>query len=1067
MPTLVLQSEIQTPADRFQGTVAYLRIYASTSFYSLEGVQVTGGQVGSQFWYQQYTCPITDGLIEIPEVTLQTTTDSNVPNATYTAVFYDQSGRQQNTKLGNFFVDPQYLQSSVQSEIIVSGAGTSAANGTYTYRGQHNTRGYWNLFGQDDSTTDYAIVWTGSAWIMTNFAGATLYTIDTSSQYPWDSNWTIEGGNAGLAPVPAVAQGIIVVAATWAELTISNQGFVPNFWTRTTWDVQQIKQYINLIGIPEPYASMIVAGKTYLTRDPSLSTLPRAVAANDYDWLAINKTIYLDGPEYLGDLADAIAGIGATVCELRITANCAVSADTDIPDNILLSFEGNGRLTVSGGSTVTIASMREQPVKKIFYTNSTSDYVLIGFGAVSECKWSWWGGQGTGSDDNHAFTQMFASLAANAGGRWTIQEGTFYCTNQLVPSRTHGSGCGSGFEGATFNNQGTVLRNSNPTGTNPIFKLHQGTVQVTLEDMAFDQEDSATAFCLYLYGTQGQASMYTIDLTRLCFNALADSAQTLVQIESVGVSTDWECVDVTFFECTWGMNTNTKGFSCNTVNSKLTFFSPLAFLGVGSTWFQSNDTGWLRIVDADIRGPAGADYSTTETPNRVQAGVNLSSGSHIMTITNPTTPRLTMADLAQAVTGTNIPANNYFDDILSDYSAHMYYAASGNVTNGTATVYRQNPPTGLAHAGIVFNGQRGPTFLESYVDEAVAYSVYFTSLTTEIFTPVNFFSCNYGGRVYFEGTVLVNNYGGQNTSCSWGQSGGIGPIINHYSPVIINTTILRGPGSFNGFRVLPTGYLYENNTNSFVKPIQNWLKQNDNFTNTPSNITNQIQVLDRTGEFDVANNTVASISALTPQQLQADDANKVLLRLGLSNVETGLPFLYYDFYRDGETGFLRMTGNQGDAAFKALQLDDRFIDLVSVTSPLIIANTKFTTAGICEVTDKTTSSGFNYAVGAGGTAIQGTSRSTAFTCTGLSNIIALNAASLAAGAEVTCRVTNASITAQHIPAFGFAGNYTAKQDCFISDIGVGHFDITTRNNDSGANTTGPIVVVNWYGGSGS
>ncbi len=306
MAQLILASEVQTPANNFTGDTAYLRIYASTSFYSADGTQVTGGQVGSPYWYQQYTCPIVDGEMTIPEVTLQTTTDSNVPNATYTAVFFDNAGRQQNTKLGNFFVDPQYLQSDVISNIIVSGSGTPAADGTYTQRGTFNTRSYWNLYGQADSTTDYAWVWDGTNWLNTDLNGNTLYTVP-SAQYPWDSEAEIAAGNRGAYPAPAVAQSSVIVAATWAQLTISNQGFTPNFWNSDTWTVQQIKQYINLIqqnGVP--YASRIVAGITYLTTDPALSTHPTAVGSNDYASLTNNGITALSRNPTVSNLPVAI-----------------------------------------------------------------------------------------------------------------------------------------------------------------------------------------------------------------------------------------------------------------------------------------------------------------------------------------------------------------------------------------------------------------------------------------------------------------------------------------------------------------------------------------------------------------------------------------------------------------------------------------------------------------------------------------------------------------------------------------------------------------------------------------
>jgi len=122
---VIIASEQQNPMWLYGSTYAYLRIYASTDFYTSDGISITAGQVGSPNWYQQYTCTVSGTTLTIPQVTLQSTTDSTVEAATYTAVLFDSRGTQRNIKLQNFRVDPSLAPASTWQALAMENVGIS------------------------------------------------------------------------------------------------------------------------------------------------------------------------------------------------------------------------------------------------------------------------------------------------------------------------------------------------------------------------------------------------------------------------------------------------------------------------------------------------------------------------------------------------------------------------------------------------------------------------------------------------------------------------------------------------------------------------------------------------------------------------------------------------------------------------------------------------------------------------------------------------------------------------------------------------------------------------------
>lgn len=82
--------------------VITLRIYANQDFVTSDGEIVKFGAVGGSGFYRSFTCTVVGTVLTVPTITLPTTTDStDVPSATWTAVFY-VGGTKRDTWLAGF-----------------------------------------------------------------------------------------------------------------------------------------------------------------------------------------------------------------------------------------------------------------------------------------------------------------------------------------------------------------------------------------------------------------------------------------------------------------------------------------------------------------------------------------------------------------------------------------------------------------------------------------------------------------------------------------------------------------------------------------------------------------------------------------------------------------------------------------------------------------------------------------------------------------------------------------------------------------------------------------------------
>jgi hypothetical protein len=134
------------------------------------------------------------------------------------------------------------------SSVSVSGAGSSEVNGTYTYRGDYNSKGYYNLVGEDDNTTTNAIGWSGSNWFINDSVADTFYESNEDVEFPWlVTSWSItEGAN----PAPTVTE-IPPQSPSIADYWTLPERYL---WAKIAVAAGAPKDEAAYIGLPKQYA---------------------------------------------------------------------------------------------------------------------------------------------------------------------------------------------------------------------------------------------------------------------------------------------------------------------------------------------------------------------------------------------------------------------------------------------------------------------------------------------------------------------------------------------------------------------------------------------------------------------------------------------------------------------------------------------------------------------------------------------------------------------------------------------------------------------------------------------
>jgi hypothetical protein len=109
--SITIQSLVQ-PNYQGGGSTATMKIFADREFVTSTNVHVFKSAIGSKVWYQTISCTVSGTTLTIPQFTIDSTTDSSVPSATYTFALYDSGGRLVDTLFKSFQV-PYTLGNSI------------------------------------------------------------------------------------------------------------------------------------------------------------------------------------------------------------------------------------------------------------------------------------------------------------------------------------------------------------------------------------------------------------------------------------------------------------------------------------------------------------------------------------------------------------------------------------------------------------------------------------------------------------------------------------------------------------------------------------------------------------------------------------------------------------------------------------------------------------------------------------------------------------------------------------------------------------------------------------------
>lgn len=863
MAFLKLQTQV-LPNWRWGGTTATLRIFASQEFFEdTTGVFIGQGNPQQRNSFcAKYTCTVSGTNLTIPQVELATTTDSTVPNVTYTAWLYDESDAQRYCLLSQFVIDPDYIESYTAANCLVQIAGTTAARGTYTYRGQYNLKNYYNLESTNDSTANYAIIWTGTQWRITSAVGANYYYSTEDTDFPYEVvTWT---ASTGIAPVPTVDAGTLIIASTWENLTIANQGSTPwQYPLNAYWTIPQVKQYVDRSQTPIAWSSELTGGKTYLSADPLLSTQPIAISQTDPVWQVILSTDYLAsyGCTQTG-LDAAIADIGSAQAELVVTCNVTVSTNTTIPDNILVTMQGHGMFIVDGGVTLTINSMRT-PSGQVFSGGNT----VLGANATPFFDLTWWAGIESSGDDTNAFESARLSLVANDGGTLFIGSGTWVTEDFTIPSGSTIIGAGRQTD------SGTVIQ---PIAIQDyIFGCVEGTRSISVKNLVLDVSAGDGAAFMARGDTVRTQGIF---LENVAFTGDSKEPQIAIQADTSG----WECLNFSIVNCFNEIPIDGVGFTANTVNSSLYVQNHSCTLGARAGMWDFDRIGFVDIQGG--QADCGTLGSPTQTTDRTIQG---SSGLNSATVTL-TSGIIEPNDIGQ-------PFDLDGGAFAADITAIAY--------NGTSTFTADTS----THAAIVAQ----TLLMKRYVASALgaAYYVKFSNehqtvningVATEGFTkdliseagtyaPINITNCYFQSQFDLNESCFINSNGNH-----W--------FSNQFNDAVSTTSRIVSVGDYvSDFTIfgvtLDQPRLWNQHLGDSIIQVSTGVEEG-----------NQLQNFGMpTRFFEGAESHSATEPILSAGSA---DETKPWFRIARLDSVTNQPDHWFDFMRDATDGYLNIEGNQ-------------------------------------------------------------------------------------------------------------------------------------------------------------
>lgn len=224
---------------QYGGSTAKLRIYAGEQFQTSDGNIVMPGSPTRGRWYKEITCSVSGTSLTIPQTVIDSTTDSDIPRVTYTAIFFDSNGVQRDVYMPDFRMPSSYGSTITWAQIRTFNLARPARLATNYYTAdQVNTLlstlaiggGTWgSITGTLSAQTDLNTALSGKQ--ATLVSGTNIKTINTSSLLG-AGNLTVGITNSAGSNVLMKSDGTNAVASTITDdgtnVTFANPGIFTN-----------------------------------------------------------------------------------------------------------------------------------------------------------------------------------------------------------------------------------------------------------------------------------------------------------------------------------------------------------------------------------------------------------------------------------------------------------------------------------------------------------------------------------------------------------------------------------------------------------------------------------------------------------------------------------------------------------------------------------------------------------------------------------------------------------------------------------------------------------------------
>ena len=626
-----------------------------------------------------------------------------------------------------------------------------------------------------------------------------------------------------------------------------------------------------------PFASEVVVGKMRLSYPALDPALPTALSVTDPK---LHK--YLGAFE---DLADAVATIGGSNAILTINQDTTPAANINIPANILVEFGENGLLRPSSTYTVTIGAMLDVGTRQVFGGNGD---VVLAKGAVQEMNLAWWAGKTNNGDVSRAFAQAKASLVLNGGGILNVPAGVWKANNIGIPSGATIQGAGTGTSGINE----TVLKLYDEATPSSVVLINDVTYRsCTLKNLTVSTGASTVSNCVRTEGSYPNTSA-GLEFNNVIFQGTGVASPPQVYIKDLYFG--WELIGVKFDHCSWVIPSNSVGFKCDSNNNSVTFVQPFFYIGVGAEGMLLEHFGAMSIYNPTFNGistlfvQSTFNRTVTATITNGSNTLNLNSGS------------FNANDIGQRVSiGGVIDAN--ITKLISPTSALLDEAAVGDAAASNCAIYRYTPNSGMAKAAIRVTGSHGTLGIFNSQDEGLRY--FLINEGSQLQYPISIVGCLIQSTILLTESKTIfssgNAYFSQTYTDGVNASAQIfsqGDYIDKTSVNILDTNL--------GVELAEARLFGVRNGGSVV------VADNSNYQGETRNRFNASLEIRHGEEFVVNPERTKPVFGAFSSSNSSGGVTKPQIRFGRLSPVTNEPDLYYDAFRDYDSGMCRFVGNQ-------------------------------------------------------------------------------------------------------------------------------------------------------------